>query len=159
MQDLLTPSLETTGTVKQPLYSNTAMFFTAFFGGGLAVTLLAGLNAWRSGNFSQHWPWLMLSAVASLMLILWYFGLLPVLSLPDLHALLGKWDVSIRVVNRALGLLLWFGFFVLFRREFKAMTLMGINPPSPWLPAIGCVGLALTITIVLTTLASSLVGA
>ena len=48
--DLLRPSIGTVDSPQRPLYSATAGYLTAFFGGPFAATGMAGLNAWRLGR-------------------------------------------------------------------------------------------------------------
>jgi hypothetical protein len=132
--DLLRQSIGKVDNPQRPIYSATAGYLTAFFGGPFAAVGMAGLNAWRLGRLRTDA--LALAGCAALAV-----GLITFLLRPDLFgpADFGFSTRDVRIGARVLALLLFGAFWLLHRRYYRAMQLLGLEPPSPWLPAIACI--------------------
>lgn len=147
--ELLKPSLAT-GTAGVPIYSAQAMFFTAFFGGPLAAVFLSALNSRRLARLPRDLPWYLLGALLGLG-VMWV-----AFASPETFQLGAAGESSTdarrgaRYVSRALALLLWAGYYWLHRPEYRAMTMMDVKPPSPWVPAIASIIAALAISVAVT---------
>ncbi len=126
-QDLLKPSLGDDAI--EPIYSPGALMAAAFFGGGFAITALAGANMRRLNRLSSEWPWLVLGALASVVVIYVTMHLRG-----DGADQEGNRDVRIAV--RATGFVLWGLFYYLHRERYRALQTFGLPPPSPWVPVI-----------------------
>lgn len=132
--DLLQPSIGQLSSPQRAIYSATAGYLTAFFGGPFAAVGMAGLNAWRLGRLRTDA--LALAGGAALAT-----GSLSFLLRPDLFGW-ANLDFSmgdVRIGARVLGLLLFGAFWFLHRSYYRAMQFLGLEPPSPWLPAIACI--------------------
>lgn len=149
MQNLLNPTLSSE-TFYQPIYSQRALFFVAFFGGPLALLLLNALNSIKLNRLRRDFlPYLiaLFLYVALLTVIIW--------SAPE-GVSAWKWIVAHRRENflfkyapRIFALILWGGFALLHRPFHKAAQLLGDNPPSPWRAALGCFAVAIVIDLAL----------
>jgi len=129
--DLLQPSLQGPRLGKAP-YSQTVGFVCAFFGGPLAVLILAGVNAWRLGRWPADLRWLLPGA------LLWLGFEALLLLHPAGQGLVQAVEPwlgrrSAELLTRALAL----AFFAatalwLHRREHRMADLLGLDRPSGW---------------------------
>ena len=138
IEHLLQPTL----SIKEqrvPIFSVRAGFFTAFFGGPLAVTLLSALNSRRLKRLKKD-------------LILYFIGisgflvyLFILLDIPQ-GVNISEWMSSQRRENmvykygsRGLGLVFWAVYYYLHKQYYKTMSLFDMEPPNPWTSAILCI--------------------
>lgn len=146
MSDLLRPSLQADARTA-PVYSARAGFWVAFLGGAVATTLFSALNSHRLGRLSRDAPFYVLGLVAFVAVIgVYYFepGLLGF----DLESK-REGRQTLRLLSRGMALALWLGYYLLHRQQHRAMHLTGGTPPSPWKPALACIGLGIPISIAL----------
>ena len=145
--DLLRPSIGTVDSPQRPLYSATAGYLTAFFGGPFAATGMAGLNAWRLGRLRTD-----ALALAGGMAIA--IGLVAFMLRPDLF---GRPEIDfatrdVRIGMRVLALLLFGAFWLLHRRYYRGMQFLGLEAPNPWPAAIACIAADIGLTMLLATM-------
>ncbi len=119
--DLLSPSLQ--GTNTNSIYSVGALFAAAFFGGSVAVCIMAALNAGRLRRLGKDAVWLALALAVGLAVV--------VVTLQQ-----GSDSSTVRLFNRGTGFALVGLFYLLYRRQYRSMATMGNDPPSPYLPVI-----------------------
>lgn len=132
--DLLQPSIDRVASPHRAIYSATAGYLTAFFGGPFAAVGMAGLNAWRLGRLRTD----MLGLAGGFAVAV---GLSAFLLRPDLF---GRADLEfatrdVRIASRALALALFGAYWFLHRRYYRGMQLLGLEAPRPWPAAIACV--------------------
>jgi hypothetical protein len=129
--DLLRPSLE--AHVARPIYSVGALIAAAFFGGSFAVMLLAAENSRRLGRWRVDCAWLALGFViaAGGILAAQDFFTDPATNVID--------SSSFRMANRALAFALVGGAYLLHRKAYRASTVTGLDPPSPYVAVIAVV--------------------
>ena len=116
MNDLLKPTLSSEDSGRA-LYSSRALFFTAFFGGPMAIVLLSALAIFLfhvivvpEGTYGLKW-------------LAEYRRTTPVF----------------KYGPRVMGLIFWSIAFAIHRKYYKAMALMEVTPLNPWGSAIICV--------------------
>jgi hypothetical protein len=133
--DLLKPELAEAGP-NRSLYSPTALFLTAFWGGPLAVMALSALNSKRMVRLKKDAPcYIVFPAV---LFTFYYFAI----TVPDgVHGL--SWLDEYRRSHpfykhgpKALALIFWAVSHALHKKQHKAMQLLNIKPKSPWLAAV-----------------------
>ena len=127
--DLLTPTLD--ADQHTTIYSIGALVAAAFFGGGVAVCVMAMLNAHRLRRLGKDWVWLLLAlagSVAALMFAIDYYGLAESQS-----------NREIRMVNRGVGFALVGLFYWVHRPQYRSMTATGATVPKPYVPVIAAV--------------------
>lgn len=130
--DLLQPSLTQERTDATAIYSATAGYVTSFFGGPVAAVAFAAVNSRRLGRLQADAPWLLGG------LTLFAFGLW--------SALMGRYPASIqpwlqenmRIALRGLGLVYFLAIYLLHRRHYRAMAMMGIQSPNGWGVGFAC---------------------
>lgn len=142
-EDLLRPSLSP-GHRKVRLYSPTAMFYTAFFGGPVAALAFSTLNSKQLDRTKEDQLWYVLAGVGTL---LWIFTTIYVARFTDVIPpdFLGGVERTGRYIIRAFGLALWGGFYFMHRPFHRTNELVGAEPLNPWKPAIGCILVAMVI--------------
>lgn|GEM_PF-1340771 len=126
--DLLRPSLQD-GAVAQPPYSVGALIAAAFFGGAIAVTLIAAANARRQRRLARDLPWLVVTTAIGLAIV----------SAPVVvgTGLVDPRDTGmIRIVYRAVGFAMAGAFFLLHRKAYRTVSSLGLDPPSPYVPVL-----------------------
>lgn len=140
MQDsLLTPSLGTQSPSTR-LYSSTASFWAAFWGGPLGVILFSALNSWRLRRPLDGLAYLAgLGLYAGVLYLMIAGAALP--GMVWLNDFLGTRRGAASVLMHAGALLCWSGFYLLHRRQHRSMALFGAKAPKPWLPALGCMAI------------------
>ncbi|MEL6950011.1 MAG: hypothetical protein AAGM16_07775 [Pseudomonadota bacterium] len=121
--DLLSPSLAETTLV--PIYSVGALIAAAFFGGGLAVTMVAMINASRLKRLAKDMIWLLLAAALSIGAVIWAITASEGPESPRIPS-------EARIYIRAIGFGLCGAFFLLHRQVYRTMNLSGRPPPSPY---------------------------
>jgi hypothetical protein len=132
--DLLQPSIGRVDSPQRAIYSATAGYLTAFFGGPFAAIGMAGLNAWRLGRLRTD-------ALALAGGIALAVGLVAFLLRPELF---GYQELEfaardVRIASRVLALLLFGAYWLMHRRYYRGMQILGLEPPRPWPAAIACV--------------------
>jgi len=99
------------------------MMLTAFFGGPFAVIALTGINSHRLGRDNRDAAWLFLAVVVTL-------GVLALVYRSDhLFTAIALEPVPQNILIRAFALLLFGGSYLLHRRYYRSMALVGIDPP------------------------------
>ena len=126
-QDLLSPSLEQTRA--EPIYSVGALVAAAFFGGGLAVVIVAALNSGRLERFPRDLVWHALGVAAVVAVIVAIAQMTEGNISQDTRS-------GLRLASRAMGFALVGGYYFLHRRAYRTMTVAGMDPPSPYLVVI-----------------------
>lgn len=133
VDELLKPTLETGAVGRTAIYSTTAGFTTAFFGGPFAAVALTAINSWRLRRLRMDvWP--LLAAAALSVLAIWLIESPARFGQPDLE--LGA--TGQRLLQRAFSLGLFGLFWLLHRRYYRNMMVMGIEPPNGWVVGLGC---------------------
>jgi len=137
MENLLKPELAVEDSA-QSIYSSRALFFTAFFGGPLALIFLAAKNS-KMLNRLQTDIMIYIGAIIGFIVFLYFVIVVP----ENAEGL--KWLGEYRRANpvfkygpRALALVFWSIVYALHRPYHKAMTVMGLEPLRPWGQAILC---------------------
>ena len=124
--DLLRPSIGRAEPTR-PLYSSTALFVPAFFGGPVAAAVIFGMNAARAGRLPRDAAWLVCGALM-LVVVPW--------------STLEFWPEAapkLRLVIRAAGLLAAAAFYWRHRQLHRAQGLFGVASPSGWIPGVGAI--------------------
>ena len=114
--DLFRPSIGATAPVR-PLYSTTALFVPAFFGGPVAATVIFALNAWRARRLRTDAP-LIVAGVLLTLLLPW---------------IVMQWEEGkdvLRFAFRGAGLLAAAVFAWRHRPLYRAQELFGSTPPN-----------------------------
>lgn len=128
---LFEPSLNRDGPAAMP-YSPGSLFWMAFLGGPLAVSIWFGLNARRLGRWKEDLLWTIGAMAVALALLVG--GILAPILLPELF----DWMVgrNRRFVLRGCGLVGWAVLRWRHARWLKASELSAQEHPSPWGPGI-----------------------
>jgi hypothetical protein len=130
--DLLQPSLTEDRTDATALYSATAGYVTSFFGGPIAAIAFAGVNSRRLGRLRADAPWLTGGLALFAVALWWAFdGRYPASVQPWVQE-------NLRIAARGLGLLYFGAIYLLHRRHYRAMTMMGIESPNGWVVGFAC---------------------
>ena len=134
IDELLKPSLSDAGSTPTPIYSTTAGFATAFFGGPFAAVALTAVNSGRLRRLAADAPMLLALAAVSLLIIA--FCANPALfGQPDFR--LG--NVGMRLVGRGAGLGVFSVSWLMHRRYYRSMQVIGIEPPKGWIAGLACI--------------------
>jgi hypothetical protein len=147
LDELLRPSL-TAGAAGETaaIYSPTALFLSAFFAGPFAAIAVASLNARRSGRTRRDLPYLSLALAASVVLLVVLFRPGADWSVADLSP-----ERSARLFWRAFALLLALCVYLLHRRNYRTMAMVGMDPPKPWPQVILCCVLGVMLQVAIVT--------
>lgn len=138
LEHLLQPTLSNEAQ-RVPIFSVRACFFTAFFGGPLAITLLSALNSNRLKRLKND-------------LVFYFFGisaflvyLFFILDIPE-GTNVSEWTASQRRENmfyrygsRGMGLIFWAAYYYLHKQYYKTMAFFDMERPNPWISAIACI--------------------
>ncbi len=137
MNELLKPELATAGSGRS-LYSSTALFFTGFLGGPLAIILLSAQNSRLLNRLKTDLIFYCLAGFVTFAFL--YYAIV----VPE-NAQGWRWLGEFRRANpvykygpRVIALIFWAISYALHRKFHKAMTIMDIKPLKPWGPAIIC---------------------
>jgi hypothetical protein len=128
--DLLQPSVDRQA-VARPLYSTTALFAPAFFGGPAAAAVIFALNAQRAGRVGTD-AWLI--AAGFLLALAAPWAILHFVADP------AQWA---RYIVRALGIGLAAVYYLRHRALYRTQELFGLASPSGWLAGFAALGVAL----------------
>ena len=130
--DLLQPSLTDDRVDATAIYSATAGYVCSFFGGPVAAVAFAGVNSRRLGRLHVDAPWL-IGGLALFAVALWwaFMGRYPDTIQPWVKE-------NLRIAVRGLGLLYFGAIYLLHRRHYRAMTMMGIESPNGWGVGFAC---------------------
>jgi hypothetical protein len=139
--DLLQPSLTEARTDATAIYSSMAGYVTSFVGGPVAALAFAAVNSRRIGRLRADAP-LLIAGLALFLAAMWW-------------ALTGPYhaEISNRHLNtgvRGAGLLYFGAIYLLHRRHYRAMEMMGIEAPKAWGIGIACVLAGVACTILMT---------
>jgi MFS family permease len=144
--DLLQPTLTGDRGVATAIYSAQTGFYSAFLGGPVAALLIAGINAFRLGRLSRDLP-LFVAAFAIFIAVAWWMFDGPAL----IYLIERLGNSGPHLTLRALGLVYFGVFFLLYRPHYRNMEMMGIEPPNGWAVGVPCTlaGFAVSALIVL----------
>lgn len=120
------------------LFSTRAQFLVTFFGGIVALLILAGQNTDALGRMRKDlWLYCVGAAVAIsyAFFVAWVSSLE---QLPEWLALLGSHKSTMRFMGRAVALLVFAGFYLHYRTIINAAEMMG-TPRQAWMPGIAAV--------------------
>ncbi len=138
LEHLLQPTLSIEEQ-RVPIFSVRACFFSGFFGGPLAVTLLSALNSNRLKRLKNDLIFYLIGISAFLVY------LFIILDIPE-GANISEWTSSQRRENlfyrygsRGWGLIFWAVYYYFHKQYHMTMSLFDIEPPNPWIPAITCI--------------------
>jgi hypothetical protein len=141
---LLRPSLSGEAAPETTIYSATTGYMAAFFGGPVGGAVVGLVNAWRLRRLGRDWP-LALAAIAMAVGLSWW----------NVRGGGGAWlteqfgrsgtEIALRVV----GLVFFAGVYLIHRRYYRSMEMMGNEPPSGWVLGFAgaVVGLVATFSI------------
>lgn len=133
IDEMLRPTLAPDVTAPAAIYSSNALFLTAFFGGAFALLAFAAINVQRLGRVRRDAGYLLLGLALTVALAIFLYRPGQQWSVAGLTP-----AASARLAWRSFALLLAMGVFLLHRRYYRSMSLVGLEPPSPWAAAIGC---------------------
>lgn len=122
VSDLFEPVLSK--QAKEPIYSVGALMAAAFFGGSIAVFIIGVANMIRLQSPALPYLYLTLGFGAILTLSNW---------LPVVYELEAR---NSSVITRLGGFVLMGLLYLIHRREYRSMQVLGADPPSPYLIVI-----------------------
>ena len=144
--ELLRPSLERSEPVA--ILSSGALMGAAFFGGPIAVTIVAVMNSVSLRRLAKEWP-MILAAFAVGAVSVYLFGNYVFDGLADAR--------SFRIAARAAGFVSFGIVWLMHRKELRALSTLGIEPRSPWQPVIAACLVAIAVhAVIVLTLAETL---
>lgn len=144
---LFEPSLDAKPPPR-PLYSVQANFFVAFFGGVYGASLFTALNSRRMGRLRED-LWLpCLASAAWTGFVYWATKSTVEGTAPEWLTFLGAGGRTVRRLGSALGLAILGVHYGVRRRVYRAQAMSGVDPPSPWLPGLACVGAAIVLSLI-----------
>ena len=139
--DLLRPSLTGSSAPATAIYSARTGYVASFLGGPVAGAVIAMLNSWRLRRLSRDWP-LAVFAVAMLYAMCWWE-----FQQGGDAWLMGHFGRSGPRVLSALSSLMFFGgVYLLHRTSYRNMQIMGLQPPSGWVPGLIAIIIGLGVT-------------
>jgi hypothetical protein len=135
--DLLQPSLTEDRVEATAIYSPTAGYVCSFFGGPIAAVAFASVNSRRLGRLPADLPWL-IAALALFVIALWwaFMGRYPDPLQPWIQE---NVEISVRV----LGVVYFGAIYLLHRRHYRAMQMMGIESPNGWGVGFACAAIGI----------------
>ncbi len=132
--DLLQPSLSASDATGVSIYSTAAGYIVSYFGGPLAAAIIALLNSFHLGRLHKDWPF----GALALLAVPGYFKWLQVGGGQRwLSAVIGQW--SIPYVYRLMGVLFFGLAYLMHRRYYRSMALIGVPARPGWIPGVGAV--------------------
>ena len=137
MNDLFEPSLNKNDVAK-PIYSLGALVVAAWLGGVFAPLFLGTINTARLGELKQRAPLFVGLFVAS---VVFYWASLSIIGDDNMS--------SVRTVNCGAGLLVAGGFYLFHKKTYRAMQVMGIDAPSPYVPVMATIAASVILKMVL----------
>lgn len=141
-EDLLRPTLGKQATGQPAIYSTTTGYLTAFVGGPFAAIAMAALNSWRLRRLAiDALPLLAATALSVAVFLLFTH--------PEL---LGQTGVEFesrteRLWSRLFALIVFSAFWLIHRRYYRGMELLGLTPPNAWAGGIACVLMGTAVTL------------
>ena len=127
-QNLLKPSLSN-NTVKVKLFSEQALFFTAFFGSAFAVSIMSAINSYRLQRLKKDCWIYLLGCFAFIALI--YFLLQNALTSTS------KFIVSdTRLTITIASIVIWFLFFSIHKRTHRVNSFIADGDENPWIVGV-----------------------
>lgn len=132
--DLLQPSLGGETSAATSIYSSTTGYLAAFFGGPLGGAAIALTNSWRLRRLGKDWP-LAIVAIALTGGMIWWEQRLG--GLAWLRSNFGS--SGQRFAVRIVGIVMFTAIYLIHRRYYRNMDMMGIKPPSGWIPGIAAI--------------------
>lgn len=126
---LLEPSLHGEGHVV-PIYSATTGYLIAFFGGPIAGCGIALIDAYRLGRLRRDWPLAVAAVLLTSALFAWQARGGDALA----ERFLGRGAGEL--LYRMLGVAFFGVIFLLHRRFYRSMEILGISPYRKILPGV-----------------------
>ena len=125
--DLLSPSLA--GDDGVSIFSTGALMAAAFFGGTIAVLIIAALNSHYLGRLGKDLPMLLLLVLVG-----------AAVTFVGLEFLFGDGGRALRLAVRTGGFAAFGIAWLMHKPQLRALSTMGVKPRSPWVPvALACV--------------------
>lgn len=139
-ETLLNPTLSGEGKA-QPLFSVTALFFTAVFGGPIAIIIFSYLNAMALGRGAMEAMRYLVTTLVSILVLGFIFSWSEIRTPGSWLAGVAKDDVDVivNVAYRVYGILVWHELYRRHRQFYAAAELLLAKPRSPWGIAFLCV--------------------
>jgi hypothetical protein len=134
MNELLKPSLGSEASAATSIYSTTTGYLAAFFGGPIGGAAIALTNSWRLKRLGKDWP-LALVAIALTVGMAWWEQRAG--GLAWLTKQLGS--SGPRFAVRVVGLAMFAVIYLIHRRYYRNMDMMGITAPKGYAPGIAAI--------------------
>jgi hypothetical protein len=134
LEDLLQPSLGGETSAATSIYSATTGYLAAFFGGPLGGAAIALTNSWRLKRIGKDWP-LGIVAIALTGGMIWWEQRMGGLEWLRSHFGSSGQRFAVRIV----GILMFAAVYLIHRRYYRNMDMMGIKPPSGWIPGLAAI--------------------
>jgi hypothetical protein len=134
LDELLKPTLEAGDGQQRAIYSTTAGYMTAFFGGPFAAIALTTLNSMRLKRLAAD-AWLLLGATLLSVLVTILLYRPQLLGQPDFALS----DNMLRLLLRAYALGVFGAGYYVHKRYYRNMEVMGLQPPQAWAAGLGCI--------------------
>ena len=132
--ELLQPSLGSEASAATSIYSTTTGYLAAFFGGPLGGAAIALTNSWRLKRLGKDWP-LALVALALTGGMAWWEQRAGGLAWLTSHFGSSGQRFAVRVV----GIAMFAVIYLIHRRYYRNMEMLGITSPSGWIPGIAAI--------------------
>lgn len=129
--DLLRPVLGDNHGAPVAMYSATTGYMASFFGGPIGGAIVALVNSQRLNRLGADW-WVAVVALASTSLLLYWE--LRLGGAEWLEAKVG--GGAERLLLRAMGIAFFGLIYLLHRRYYRNMTLLGVQPAPGWVVGI-----------------------
>ena len=134
--DLLRPSLDNVG--QAAILSTGAIMAAAFFGGTIAVAIVAIMNSLALRRLGRDVP-MLLVLVATGAIATWLFMLTLFADMDQVRAL--------KYASRAGGFAAFGVAWLMHRPQLRAISTLGVEPRKPWAPVIAAVLVAIAIQV------------
>ena len=144
MDNLLNPSLVKNKEVGQP-FSSTAHFLLGWFGGGIASALFCCLSAQKMGLFKAKRLELALLLLISFVGTTYFIAIYKSLIVAPFGIETDLILKNIRIINQLFGVSVYGLFFLLFKKYLSSARFNDEPSPSPWRPALACIGIGLLV--------------
>ena len=132
--ELLQPSLGGEASAATSIYSTTTGYMAAFFGGPLGGAAIALTNSWRLRRLGKDWPLAVVAIVLTGGMAWWEQRMGGLTWLRSNFGSSGE-----RFAVRLVGLAMFGVIYLIHRRYYRSMEMMGITPPSGWVPGVAAI--------------------
>ena len=142
MDNLLNQSLVKNKEVGQP-FSSTAHFMLGWFGGGIAAALFCCLSIKKMGLIKTKRFELALLLLISFVGTAYFIAIYKGLMVPPFGIESDLVIKNIRIINQLFGVTVYGVFFLFFKKYLSSARFNDAPVPSPWRPALACIGIGL----------------